>query len=232
MGQILPQWQPLPPGPLARLAAPRVVVVAGTDKECGKTALAEAALRLLPGAAAAKVTRVHEGKCPTGDDCGACDSLVGPYEIWSDESHPDEIAKKGTDSARLLAASGGPAYWVKTRRDAAPAAFAALLAEVAARGRKFLVIESNTFWHLSEPGVGLLIARWPVPNPKAGVDALFPRADLLLEWGGEPNLILPAIPRARRRIPAPTPEALAAAIAPLIGEFLATQGSVEPLRLP
>ena len=112
MGQILPQWQPLPQAPSDRLAAPHVVVVAGTDKECGKTALAEAALRLLPGAAAAKVTRVHEGKCPTGDDCGACDSLVGPYEIWSDISHPREIAKAGTDSARLLAASGGPAFWV------------------------------------------------------------------------------------------------------------------------
>ena len=220
MGQILPQWQPLPPSPIARLAAPHVVVVAGTDKECGKTALAEAALRLMPGAAAAKVTRVHEGKCPTGDDCGACDTLVGPFEIWSELSHPDEIAKTGTDSARLYAAGGGPAYWVKTRRVAAPEAFAALLAQSAARGCRHLVIESNTFWQLSEPGLGLLIARWPVPNPKAGVEALFPRADLLLEWGSEPNLILPAMPPVRHRIPAPTPEALAAAISPLIEKFL------------
>ena len=191
------------PPSLSRLSAPGVVVIAGTDKECGKTALAEACLRLLPGAAGVKVTRVHEGKCPTGDDCGACDSLRGPFEIFSDESHPDEIAKKGTDTARLAAASGGPSYWVKTRREFAPQAFAALLDTTAVRGFSRLVIESNTFWHLSDPGLGLLIARWPVPNPKAGVSDLFPRADLLLEWGETPNLAGLAFPAARARIAAP-----------------------------
>ncbi len=213
--------------PLARLSAPGVVVIAGTDKECGKTALAEACLRLLPGAAGVKVTRVHEGKCPTGDDCGACDSLRGPFEIFSDESHPDEIAKKGTDTARLASASGGPSYWVKTRREFAPQAFAALLETTAARGFSRLVVESNTFWQLSDPGLGFLIARWPVPNPKAGVGDLFPRADLLLEWGAAPNLAGLAFPAARARIAAPDFAELREIISPRLKAW-----TDSPVKLP
>ena len=80
----------------------KILCVAGTSSGVGKTAVACALLKHVPGWAALKVTRCHPGRgCPRGKACSVCSGR---------EDEDEMVDKCGGMIAPLLAGctQGGP----------------------------------------------------------------------------------------------------------------------------
>jgi hypothetical protein len=184
------------------------VVVAGSSSRAGKTALAETLLRHLGSDAdAVKFTTTEDvfEKCPRGTACIVCDIDV-PFKIVRDEA---TLGEKGTDTARLQAATSGAILWTITRRSVAELAWQAtqrLLDQARAdgtgRGRSQggLVIEGSTIASLCGPSFTFFVVH-PFLRPerwKDGTRDLIGRADCVV------------INRQAAEAREPSPEVLAA----------------------
>lgn len=174
---------------LSILIGVATVVVAGSSSRAGKTALAETILRGLGGRAAAiKFTTADDvfEKCPRGTSCIVCDIDV-PYKVVRDDATLNE---KGTDTARLKAATTGPVLWTIARKSVAEQAWLAtarLLDQAKADAKMRtdetgLVIEGSTIAGLCAPDFTFFVvhpflsaARW-----KDGARELIGRADCVV----------------------------------------------------
>ena len=98
----------------------KLISVAGTSSNVGKTAVCESLLRYLsdPGnknntfvtgnVSALKITTRHQGFCSRGS-CGVCDSIKYPFVIVEDDP---TINQEGKDTARLKGAGARKVVWL------------------------------------------------------------------------------------------------------------------------
>lgn len=125
----------------------RPIVIAAPSANCGKTHLACALVRALPGAQALKITRFHrEEHCPVHgindqgqDNCDGCAPAPAGFELID---NPAVLSTPGKDTDRLARAGANPVLWLR----AAPASFEYALHKAVARyaPERPLVIEGNS----------------------------------------------------------------------------------------
>jgi molybdopterin-guanine dinucleotide biosynthesis protein len=166
------------------------VVIAGSSSRAGKTALAETVLRALGGlAAAVKFTTTDDvfERCPRGTTCIVCDIDV-PFKVVRDEA---TLSERGTDTARLSAATQGPVLWTIARKSVAALAWEATrrlldLARAEAKpapdGDRGLVVEGSTVASLCAPDFTFFVVH-PFLSPerwKDGSRELIGRADCVV----------------------------------------------------
>lgn len=160
-----------------------VVSISGAASGMGKTAVAEAAIRVLTRAGcrvgAAKVTVTHPGKgCPHGGkSCGVCGSLGDDFYITEKHS---VINTEKTDTARFVAAGAAKTLWLVTKPDAAREAWRQL-------SRRYgeadvVVIESNTLASIATAVPTVFVADPGINSGiwKASTRELIERAELLV----------------------------------------------------
>jgi hypothetical protein len=157
-----------------------LISVAGACSRAGKTALAEALLRLVgAGAAAAvKFTTTEDvfERCPRGTPCAVCD-IDAPFRIVED---PAVLGEPGTDTQRLRGAGASRVVWAIARAAAVRTAWSAARARVA--GSPLVVMEGSTIVHTARPDLLAFVVH-PFLSPerwKAGSDALLARADFVV----------------------------------------------------
>jgi hypothetical protein len=148
----------------------KIVCIAGSISNVGKTTFAERLLSRLPGWAACKVTVCAEGKdhrCPRGkNDCGVCASLEGNYLI---EERDAVIRQEGKDTFRYSQAGASKVIWVKTRYE--------YLKESVERAQRKLasvpgiVFEGNHALEVIEPDVAVMLLSDP-PRYKASATSV------------------------------------------------------------
>ena len=89
----------------------KIITVSGAHSGVGKTMVIERLLERLKGWSCLKVTVLHNGACPTGRDCGACDEISSQFSIISDN---ERIEEKGKDTARFKKAGAKEVLWLKS----------------------------------------------------------------------------------------------------------------------
>ncbi|MBI4974630.1 MAG: hypothetical protein HZC19_02320 [Candidatus Omnitrophica bacterium] len=90
----------------------KLITVSGAHSGAGKTMVVERLLERFKGWACLKVTVLHEGACPTGKDCGACDELASKFSIISSKNL---IEQDGKDTKRFKDAGARKVLWLKSR---------------------------------------------------------------------------------------------------------------------
>lgn len=197
-----------------------IVIVGGPHSGVGKTLAAEIALRALAGLSygAIKLTVAdgerdpeHDhgssalavahaaGICGRGASCGVCETVSTklPSRLIT---HEGAIRKRGTDTWRLSEAGAVAVAWVIALRDAAPAAVAAALEYLHARGARGAVIEGTTALEWIKPRASVMVATDPGRRWK----------DVAVRYVGSCDVVLRNVLPARPGDVPPPPEFSAA----------------------
>jgi molybdopterin-guanine dinucleotide biosynthesis protein len=94
----------------------KIICVAGASSGVGKTTVACCMLRHLPGWAALKVTRCHQGRpCPHQKGCNVCAALKQPFRLL--EMAPGKDVP-GKDTWRLRKAGASRVFWLIAQPEA------------------------------------------------------------------------------------------------------------------
>ena len=86
------------------------ITVSGAHSDVGKTTVVERLLKELKGWSCLKVTLLHNGPCPTGRNCGACDKMSSRFSIVSDKKITEE---RGKDTWRFKKAGAKKVLWLR-----------------------------------------------------------------------------------------------------------------------
>jgi molybdopterin-guanine dinucleotide biosynthesis protein len=163
-----PSCVPRLPGPIYAVASPA--------NGSGKTSLACALVRSLPGATAIKFTTVRKdgSRCPRSTRICACRNLSGAYVIIED---PEVIQQPGTDTGRLFAAGAKQVIWCLAR----PRAYPSLLHALSKRlDTGPLIIEGNTALNYIQNAMIIFVfANNENRNYKASTKELLLRASII-----------------------------------------------------
>src|SRR3989338_4964182 len=130
----------------------KIITVSGAQSGVGKTIVAEKLLGILSGWSALKITVLHNGRCPTGKNCRACDELDSEFSIVTDRA---VIEKEGTDTQRLKVAGAKQVVWLKVKSRSFPTGLKAALAKF--RKAKGIIIESTSVLKYLSPDLAIFV---------------------------------------------------------------------------
>lgn len=134
------------------IAEVKIITVSGAHSGVGKTALIERLLKDLKGWSALKVTVSHNGSCPKGKPCGACDGLESKFSIVTDKV---SIEEKGKDTQRFKAAGALKVFWLKARPDGLRQGLNEILYRL--KNAKGVIIEGTSILKYIRPDLAILV---------------------------------------------------------------------------
>jgi hypothetical protein len=160
-----------------REKAQNIILIGGTGRNAGKTALATALVRKLRGqdrpVNAAKVVTVERkgSLCPRGGEgCGAC-SLDSDFVLCEEYE-----AATGKDTSQLLHAGAGRVFLLRSLKAALPEAFAAMREKA---GESLLIVESNSLRTVISPALFVMLVDEGT-QPKPSARAVMKDADIII----------------------------------------------------
>jgi len=154
----------------------RIITVSGTHSGVGKTKMAQMLLKMLKGWSGLKVTVLHNGLCPTGKECGICQSKVQKFALISEKNI---IEEKDTDTQRIKASGAQKVLWLKAR----PAGLKQGLKKAITKfkGAKGLIIEGNSILRYINPDLAIFVKSKDAFLPfKDSARYAFKKADLIV----------------------------------------------------
>ncbi len=168
----------------------KLISVAGTSSNVGKTAVCESLIRYLsdPGSktdnmdntfvtgnvSALKITTRHQGFCSKGS-CGVCDSIKYPFVIVEDDP---TINQEGKDTARLKNAGARKVVWLLS--------FPETLAEGVSAALDYfdtdetVVIEGNSILSVHNVDLAIMVTRPPQKDIKKSASKIFQKIDTVI----------------------------------------------------
>lgn len=152
----------------------KIITVSGAHSGVGKTTVIEGLLKMLKGWSALKITVAHNGLCPKGIPCGACDNLDSKFSLVSNR---DVIEEEGKDTQRFKAAGARRALWLKARPEGLKEGFKRAIAEF--ENAKGIVVESTSILRYIKPDLAILVKKKDSILKPSAVRAL-KKIDLIL----------------------------------------------------
>jgi molybdopterin-guanine dinucleotide biosynthesis protein len=134
-------------------ASQRIVVVAGTSSNAGKTTLVCELLGLFPGWEAIKVTRGHYRSCGKQGDSCCVGHLLGEHAIVY--STPELTRVPGKDTDRFWRAGAANVHWVIAKSEQLIEGVSEALSRVRSPG---VIIETTSSLAFLKPAVAVLVA--------------------------------------------------------------------------
>ena len=147
----------------------KLVSVAGTCSNVGKTAVCEMLIRSLTNrvknrnvknnsrlsgnVSALKITTRHQGNCSKGS-CGVCDSIKYPYVIKDDKA---VILQNGKDTSRLNQAGAGKVVWLLSYPETLKEGVTSSLNYFGKND--IVVIEGNSFLTVYDADIAVLVTK-------------------------------------------------------------------------
>ena len=166
----------------------KIIALAGTSSEAGKTTVGAFIIKSLGNVCALKVTVQHEGSCPRHRDtsCDGCSSDAD-FSILTD---PKIISEPGKDTARYLEAGAPKVVWLQTNSDCAQEGIRKSL-ELFDDGASVLV-EGNRFVTVGNADLAIMVAPQDLQKVKRSAVEIFDKIDLLVlnRWSGVPEELL------------------------------------------
>lgn len=153
----------------------KIITISGSRSGVGKTKVAERLLKGLKGWSALKVTVLHQGLCPRGKNCGACNDLSSAFSIISNK---DVIEQKGKDTQRLKSAGAKKVLWLKAH----PAGLKQGLKKALSKFKrsKGLIIEGTSILKYLKPDLAILVDDKTLPWKNSAKEILN-KVDLVLK---------------------------------------------------
>lgn len=164
----------------------KLISVAGTSSNVGKTAVCEMLIRYFvdriakgrepgfSGVSALKITTRHSNGCSSGS-CGVCDSIEYPYMI-RDEGVV--IEQEGKDTSRLKDAGAGKVLWLLSFPETLSVGVDSVLDRF--DGNEIVVVEGNSFLAVCDADVAILVTRPPCRELKDSAVNILDRIDLVI----------------------------------------------------
>ena len=135
------------------------ITVSGAHSDVGKTAVVERLLQELKGWSCLKVTLLHNGSCPTGRNCGACDKMSSIFSIVSDRKITEE---QGKDTWRFKKAGAKKVLWLRAKpaglKQGLKKAISMFSAE-GGKGAQGLIIEGTSVLKYLKPDLAILVRK-------------------------------------------------------------------------
>jgi molybdopterin-guanine dinucleotide biosynthesis protein len=132
----------------------KTITISGSHANVGKTKLAEKLFKILNGWSGLKVTVMHNGKCPTGRDCGACNELDSEFSIINNKNVLNE---KGKDTQRFINAGAKKVLWLKARPHGLRKGLKKAMSML--KGAHGLIIEGTSVLKYIEPDLAILVKK-------------------------------------------------------------------------
>ncbi|MFH1617427.1 MAG: hypothetical protein ABIB65_02495 [Candidatus Margulisiibacteriota bacterium] len=129
----------------------RVISVAGSQKDAGKTSLTTFLLSHFKSFGALKVT-VCAGICPRPNPCGVCVRLTEPFAIIEDETI---INTPNTDTALFKQAGASKVIWVQATKEGLKEGVELALSKF--EGIPGIITEGNNLIKAIEPSLSLMV---------------------------------------------------------------------------
>ncbi len=132
----------------------KTITISGSHAKVGKTVLAERLFKILKGWSGLKVTLTHNGICPTGKNCGACDELDSEFSIVSDK---DRLNEKGKDTQRFKKAGARKVLWLRAKPEGLKKGLKKAVSMF--KGAKGLIIEGTSVLRYVKPDLAILVKK-------------------------------------------------------------------------
>jgi hypothetical protein len=116
--------------------------------------LAERLFKRLKGWSGLKVTVMHNGICPTGKNCGACNELDSEFSIISDK---DRLNEKGKDTQRFKKAGARKVLWLRAKPEGLKKGLKKAVSMF--KGAKGLIIEGTSVLRYVKPDLAILVKK-------------------------------------------------------------------------
>ncbi len=132
----------------------RIITISGSHANVGKTMLAEKLFKRLKGWSGLKVTVMHNGKCPTGKNCGACNELNSGFSIISDSNRLNE---KGKDTQRFKSSGAKKVLWLRAKPKGLKKGLKKAISMF--KGANGLIIEGTSILKYIKPDLAILVKK-------------------------------------------------------------------------
>lgn len=164
----------------------KLITVAGTSSNVGKTTICEMLIRYLSNnnadniisqhryVSALKITTRHKGICFSGA-CGVCDSIKYPYVIKEDSVAIDQ---SGKDTSRLKEAGARKVIWLLSYPETLTDGVASALNRFEKDG--IVVIEGNSFLTVHDADIAILVARPSYTELKMSAKIILDKIDITI----------------------------------------------------
>ena len=164
----------------------KLIAVAGTSSNVGKTTICEVLIRYLTNyknskslplykhVSALKITTRHQGVCSQGD-CGVCDSIKYPYVI---EDNDFVINQTGKDTSRLKDAGTEKVIWLLSFPETLKEGVTSALSYFG--DDEIVIIEGNSFLSVHNADLSILVTRPLHMELKKSASVILDKIDLTL----------------------------------------------------
>lgn len=132
----------------------KIITVSGAHSNIGKTTVIERLLEIFKGWSCLKVTLLHNGSCPTGRDCGACDKMSSRFSIVSNKK---TIEVQNKDTWRFKKASAKDVLWLKAKPEGLKQGLKEVIAKF--KGAKGIIIEGTSVLKYLKPDLAILVRK-------------------------------------------------------------------------
>ncbi|MDP3731832.1 MAG: hypothetical protein Q8R31_02205 [Candidatus Omnitrophota bacterium] len=132
----------------------KVITISGAHSNIGKTTVVERLLGIFKGWSCLKVTTLHNGLCPTGRDCGACDKLSSRFSIVSDK---EIIEKPNKDTWRFKKAGAKDVLWLRAKPEGLRQGLKQALFKM--RSARGIIIEGTSILKYLKPDLAIFVKR-------------------------------------------------------------------------
>ena len=152
----------------------KIVTISGSHAKVGKTMLAEKLFKRLKGWSGLKVTVMHNGKCPTGKNCGICNKLDSEFSIISDKNRLNE---KGKDTQRFKNSGAKKVLWLRAKPEGLKKGLKKAVSMF--KGADGLIIEGTSVLKYIKPDIAILVKKkGSILKPSA--KEIFNKIDLVI----------------------------------------------------
>lgn len=156
----------------------KIISVAGTGSETGKTTVGALIINTLGNVCALKITVRHDGICPKDKDssCDGCSSMRDSlFRIFTD---PAILSAPGKDTARYIEAGAPKVVWLQTNSECAKEGIRRAL-------RLFdendtVLIEGNRFLAIGDADIAIMVISPHLDKIKRSAMEIFEKIDLFV----------------------------------------------------
>lgn len=156
----------------------KIISVAGTSSETGKTTVGAFIIKAFGNICALKITVRHDGACPRDKDnsCDGCSSVGNsPFRIITD---PVILAAPGKDTAKYIEAGAPRAVWLQTPAECAKEGINKALRLF--DDKAWVLIEGNRFLTIEDADIAIMVVSPDLGKIKHSAMEVFEKINLFV----------------------------------------------------
>lgn len=156
----------------------KIISIAGTSSETGKTTVGAFIIKAIGGICALKITVRHEGQCPKhrDDSCDGC--TYEENSLFRIITNPATLTEPGKDTARYIAAGAPRVVWLQTNSECAREGIRRALKHFDSEAT--VLVEGNRFLAIREADMAIMVISPGLEKIKRTATEILGKIDLFI----------------------------------------------------